>query len=48
VYAWDPVTHQWSRFVPGATGYLNNLLSLKKGVAYWFIAAGTANVPFKP
>lgn len=48
VYAWDPVTRTWTRFVPNAPSYLNTILSLKKGVAYWFIATGSGDVPFQP
>ena len=48
VYSYDPVTGNWSRFVPGAPAFLNNLLTLKQGAAYWFIATGTAQVPFQP
>ncbi|MEO8538614.1 MAG: matrixin family metalloprotease [bacterium] len=48
VYAWDPVTHKWSRYVPGAPNYLNSLQTMKKGVAYWFIATASGSVPFQP
>jgi len=48
VYAYDPATGNWTRYVPGAPGYLSNLASLKKGGAYWFIATGSAQVPFQP
>jgi hypothetical protein len=47
VYAYDPATGHWRRYVPGAPGYLNNLQVLKKGSAYWFIASGSAQVPFE-
>jgi hypothetical protein len=47
VYAYDPVTGDWKRYVPGAPNYLNNLSVLKKGSAYWFIATGSAQVPFE-
>lgn len=48
VYAWDPVTKTWSRYVPGAPGYLSNIATLKKGAAYWFISTGAGTVPFQP
>ncbi|HEY6509939.1 MAG TPA: matrixin family metalloprotease, partial [Vicinamibacterales bacterium] len=48
VYAWDPTTGKWSRFIPGAPGFVNNLSVLKKGGAYWFIATGSGQVPFQP
>lgn len=48
VYGWDPVTHQWSRYVPGAPSYVNSISTLKKGIAYWFIATGASSVPIKP
>lgn len=47
VYAYDPLTGNWSRYIPGAPAYVNNLTTLKKGVAYWFIATGSAQVPFQ-
>jgi len=47
VYSYDPLTGDWKRYVPGAPGYLNNLPVLKKGNAYWFIATGSAQVPFE-
>ncbi|MBK7124960.1 MAG: matrixin family metalloprotease [Dehalococcoidia bacterium] len=48
VYAYDPVTRSWTRYIPGAPSVVNNLLTLKQGVAYWFIATGAAQVPFQP
>lgn len=48
VYAWDPVSKNWTRYVPGAPGYVNNIASLKKGVSYWFISSGSGSVPFQP
>lgn len=48
VYAWDPATRSWSRFVPGAPGYVSNIATLKKGVSYWFISSGSGSVPFQP
>jgi hypothetical protein len=39
VYSYDPVTGNWSRYVPGAPAFLNNLLTLKQGAAYWFLPA---------
>ena len=48
VYAYDAATGNWTRYVPGAPSFLNNLLVLKKGGSYWFIATGSAQVPFQP
>ncbi len=48
VYSYDPASGNWSRYIPGAPAYVNNILSLKKGGAYWFIATGSALVPFQP
>lgn len=48
VYAFNPATGDWSRYIPGAPAYVNNLLALKKGGAYWFIATGSAQIPFQP
>jgi hypothetical protein len=46
VYAYDPGTGNWTRYMPGAPAFLNNLGTLHKGQAYWFIASGSAMVPF--
>ena len=48
VYSYDPATGNWTRYIPGAPAYVNNLLSLKKGSAYWFIATGSAQISFQP
>lgn len=48
VYAWDPATGSWLRYAPGLPSYLNNMLLMKKGGAYWFIANSAAQVPFVP
>jgi hypothetical protein len=48
VYAWDPATGTWLRYAPGLPSYVNNLLLMKKGGAYWFIANSAAQVPFAP
>ncbi len=48
VYAYDSATGNWTRFVPGAPSFINNLPLLKKGGSYWFIATGSAQVPFQP
>jgi hypothetical protein len=47
VYSYDSLTGHWSRYVPGAPAYLNNLDVLKRGGSYWFIATGSAQVPFQ-
>lgn len=48
VYAYDASTGHWTRFVPGAPSFLNNLATLKKGGSYWFIATGSAQISFQP
>jgi hypothetical protein len=48
VYSYDAATGNWTRYVPGAPSFLNNLQLLKKGGSYWFIATGSAQVPFQP
>jgi hypothetical protein len=48
VYQWDPATGQWLRYAPGLPAFLNNMLTMKKGQAYWFIANSAAQVPFVP
>jgi hypothetical protein len=48
VYSYDAATGKWSRYVPGGPGFLNSMTVMKKGAAYWFIAAGSAQVPFTP
>lgn len=48
VYSYDTATGNWTRYIPGAPSFLNNLMSLKKGGSYWFIATGSAQVPFQP
>jgi hypothetical protein len=48
VYSYDPATGNWTRYIPGAPAFLNNLTSLKKGGSYWFIATSLAQVPFQP
>lgn len=47
VYGYDPATGTWVRYAPGLPAYLNNMALLKKGQAYWFIAKGSALVPFE-
>lgn len=48
VYSYDPATGNWTRYVPGAPSFLNNLTFLKSGGAYWFIATGSAQIAFQP
>ena len=48
VYSYDPATGNWTRYVPGAPSFLNNLTFLKSGDAYWFIATGSAQIAFQP
>lgn len=48
VYAYDPVTGKWTRYLPGAPSFLNNLGLLKKGLSYWFIATGSTQITFEP
>ena len=48
VYSYDAATGSWTRYIPGGPAFLNNLTSLKKGGSYWFIATGSAQIPFQP
>ena len=45
VYEWDEVTGTWKRYGPSLPGFLNNLLLLRKGGAYWVIAKTSGAVP---
>ncbi len=47
VYSYDPLTGEWKRYIPGAPAFINNLAILKKGNSYWFLATGSAQVPFE-
>lgn len=38
VYEWNAATGEWSRYFPGLPAYLNNLVRLNRGGAYWVIA----------
>ncbi|MGE5595556.1 MAG: matrixin family metalloprotease [Hyphomicrobiales bacterium] len=38
VYAWNPQTKKWSRYIAGAPDYVNNLDVLHRGQAYWFLS----------
>jgi hypothetical protein len=46
VYEWDPVNGVWKRYFPGLPAYLNNLLQLKQGSAYWIIAKNKSSLAF--
>ncbi len=48
VYAWDPGTRTWQRYAPGLPSFVNNLVTLRQGQAYWFIASSTTQVPYVP
>ena len=37
VYRWNPTTKKWERYGPDLPDYVNNLLKLRKGEAYWVI-----------
>lgn len=45
VYAYDPVSGAWLRYAPGLPAFLNNLVVLHRGDAYWVIAKGSSQVP---
>ena len=45
VYEWDEVTGTWKRYGPSLPGFLNNLLMLRQGGAYWVIAKTSGAVP---
>lgn len=38
VYEWDAASGTWKRYGPSLPGFLNNLLTLRKGASYWVIA----------
>ena len=38
VYTWDASTGSWLRYIPGVPEYVNTLINLHRGTAYWFIA----------
>jgi hypothetical protein len=48
VYQWDPVSGQWLRYAPGLPSFLNNLMTMSRGQAYWFIANSATQVAFVP
>jgi uncharacterized protein YkwD len=37
VYRWNPTAKKWERYGPDLPDYVNNLLKLRKGEAYWVI-----------
>ncbi|MCC6381447.1 MAG: matrixin family metalloprotease [Dehalococcoidia bacterium] len=48
IYAYDAVTGQWLRYVPGASGYVNTLKTLRPGMPYWFLATSAVSLPLQP
>ncbi|MBE7519900.1 MAG: hypothetical protein HS107_11720 [Thermoflexaceae bacterium] len=44
VYTWDATTGQWLRYIPGLPAFVNNLLTMEQGRAYWFVAKGAASL----
>jgi len=46
VYEWDPATGEWKRYAPGLPSFVNNLLMMRTGHAYWFIAKAALQIPF--
>lgn len=44
VYEWDAAAGAWKRYFPGLPAYLNNLLQMRQGTAYWIIAKSSANL----
>ncbi|MEP7215616.1 MAG: matrixin family metalloprotease [Anaerolineaceae bacterium] len=46
VYEWDPATGEWKRYGPGLPSFINNLLTMRTGQAYWFIANAALQIPF--
>lgn len=44
VYTWDATTGQWLRYIPGLPTFVNNLLTMEQGRAYWFVAKGAASL----
>ncbi|MBA4181355.1 MAG: hypothetical protein C0506_12260 [Anaerolinea sp.] len=45
VYEWDPVKGEWKRWAPNLPGFVNNLLMMRQGSSYWFIARAAAELP---
>ena len=45
VYAYEPLSGSWLRYAPGLPAFLNNLVLLHRGDAYWVIAKGSTQVP---
>lgn len=45
VYHWDEAAGAWRKYFPGLPGYLNDLISLEPGAAYWVIASGRTSIP---
>ncbi len=45
VYGWDSATGSWKRYAPGLPSFVNNLATLHRGGAYWFIARNPAQLP---
>ncbi|MBA4180084.1 MAG: hypothetical protein C0506_05790 [Anaerolinea sp.] len=45
VYEWDGASGTWKRYGPSLPGFLNNLLMLRQGGAYWVIAKTGGAVP---
>jgi hypothetical protein len=37
VYRWDDDTGTWQRYAPGSPPYVNSLLRVVQGEAYWVI-----------
>jgi len=48
VYGYDPVTKIWSRYIPSLPAFVNNLVVLKQGRAYWFISDSSGQIPYVP
>ncbi len=45
IYAYDASTGQWLRYVPGLPSFVNNLVRMHRGQAYWFISTTKASLP---
>ena len=44
VYTWDASTNSWLRYIPGVPDYVNTLINLHRGTAYWFIASAAMTI----
>ena len=46
VYTWDAFSGTWQRYIPGVPAFVNTLVTLHRGGAYWFIATASMSIGF--